>query len=81
MPIRTATIKQEHAITKQVVQRRAFKPGMQEEEDHMALYQEKFRSGGGDQKDMKQKTLFSVVFGICGSHIPCPRVRLFKALC
>lgn len=46
MRLRAAAITHEHAMAEQMAQRRAFKPGMQED-DHMALYQEELKGGGG----------------------------------
>lgn len=46
MRLRAAAISHEHAMAEQMAQRRAFKPGMQED-DHMALCQEELKGGGG----------------------------------
>ncbi|OJJ44393.1 hypothetical protein ASPZODRAFT_144959 [Penicilliopsis zonata CBS 506.65] len=44
--IRTAIINQEHALAEQMAQRKVFKPGLREDE-HMGMYQEEYKGGGG----------------------------------
>lgn len=46
MRIRTAVINQEQAMAEQMAQRRAFRPGMQED-DPMGMYPDEFKGGGG----------------------------------
>ena len=46
MRLRAAAIDHEHAMAEQMAQRRAMKPGTQEDE-HMAMYQEELKGGGG----------------------------------
>lgn len=46
MRIRAAVVSQEHAMAEQMAQRKALKPGMHED-DHMGMYQEEFKGGGG----------------------------------
>jgi hypothetical protein len=47
MRIRTAVLNQEHALAEQMAQRKAFNAGGVHDSDHMAMYQEDFKGGGG----------------------------------
>ncbi|KAJ5626218.1 Zinc finger NHR/GATA-type [Penicillium lagena] len=45
--IRTAVVNQEQALAEQMAQRKAFKPGGVDADEHMAMYQEEFKGAGG----------------------------------
>jgi hypothetical protein len=47
MHLRSAVLSQEHALAKQMAQRKAFEAGGLHDDDHMAMYQEEFKSNGG----------------------------------
>jgi hypothetical protein len=63
MHLRSAVLSQEHALAKQMAQRKAFEAGRLHDDDHMAMYQEEFKSNGGFAGPDSEKRR-SVCFGL-----------------
>jgi hypothetical protein len=47
LKIRSAVVNQEHALAEQRAQRQPYKSDTPGDEDHMGVYQEEFKGGGG----------------------------------
>lgn len=64
---RTAVVNQEQVLAEQIAQRKTFKPGGVDADEHMAMYQEEFKGAGGfagpDAK--KRRGVSPLKKGIC----------------